>query len=385
MDRHENRLISISRQDWSFNRRGEQDSARHDAKVKQSIIDRLDQVISDGSIITADPHSKKTIKIPMRSLELPRFIYGEEKDGVGSGDGTEQEGQVIGGKPKPGKGKEAGDQPGEEYYETQLTIEEIQEMVFADLGLPRVKPKDANDIESDYVKYDDVRKKRTTSNLDLGRTVMQNIMRNVQETGVAKIGNITSDDYRVRIWEEEKRPENSAVVIAMADISGSMGDNEKYITRAFCWWAVGFLRSKYPKVDIVFVAHDTEASEVTEEQFFGRGSGGGTKCSSANRLARDIINERYPANRYNVYPLHFSDGDNWSGDNEKCVDLVQEMLDNDVNQYAYIQIGATSQSGLLSQYNTDVTDERFKGLIINSKQDVLPALKKVFNPEEKAV
>ena len=385
MDR-ENRLTSISRQDWSFNRRGEQDSARHDEKVKQSIIDRLDQVVSDGSIITADPRSKKTIKIPMRSLELPRFIYGEEKDGVGSGDGTEQEGQIIGNKPRPGKGKEAGDQPGEEYYETQLSIEEIQEMVFADLGLPRVKPKVAHDIETDHIKYDDVRKKRTTSNLDLGRTVMQNIMRNVQETGLPRIHNIQSDDYRVRIWEEEKRPENSAVVIAMADISGSMGENEKYITRAFCWWAVSFLRSKYPKVDIVFLAHDTEAYEVNEEQFFTRGAGGGTKCSSANELALSIINERYPADRYNVYPLHFSDGDNWTGDdNAKCVNLVQQMLDSDVNQYAYIQIGKVSQSGLLNDYKKSLTDERFKGLIIDGKQDVLPALKKVFNPEEKAV
>ncbi|MDB5186641.1 MAG: hypothetical protein JWM07_113, partial [Candidatus Saccharibacteria bacterium] len=48
MDRYENRLTSISRQDWSFNRRGEQDSARHDEKVKQSIMDHLDDVVSDG-------------------------------------------------------------------------------------------------------------------------------------------------------------------------------------------------------------------------------------------------------------------------------------------------------------------------------------------------
>jgi sporulation protein YhbH len=384
MDKHENRLTSISRQDWSFNRRGEQDSARHDEKVKQSIIDRLDEVVSDGSIITADPHSKKTIKIPMRSLELPRFIYGEEKDGIGTGKGTEKEGDVVGGSPKPGQGNEAGDTPGEEYYETELSIQDLQEMVFADLGLPRVKPKEAQDMETDRIVYEDVRKKRTPSNLDMGRTVMQSIMRNIQETGIAKVGSILPEDYRVRTWEEERKPENSAVVIAMADISGSMGDFEKYVTRAFCWWTVGFLRSKYPKVDIVFVAHDTEANEVTEEQFFSRGTGGGTKCSSANRLALDIVNERYPANRFNVYPLHFSDGDNWSGDNEECVSLVKQLLDQDVNQYAYIQIGARSQSKLLSDYNNNVQDERFKGIVINDKQGVFPALKQVFNPEEKA-
>ena len=213
---------------------------------------------------------------------------------------------------------------------------------------------------------------------------MRNIMRNAEETGVARIGNILPEDYRVRTWEEEKKPENSAVVIAMADVSWSMGDFEKYVTRAFCWWTVGFLRSKYPKVDIVFVAHDTEAREVTEEQFFSRGTGGGTKCSSANRLALDLINERYSTDTYNVYPLHFSDGDNWMGDNEKSVELVKELLEQDVNQYAYIQIGKSDTSGLLKDYRKNLTDERFKGLVIREKNDVLSALKQVFNPEEKA-
>lgn len=384
MDNHENRLISVSRQDWSLDRRSERDETRHNEKVKESIKDNLDNVVSDGNIITADPHSKKIVKVPMRSLELPRFRYGDNKEGVGTGDGSEQVGDVVGGRPKPGRGNKAGDQPGQEYYETELTIEEIQEMVFEDLGLPRVKPKEAHDVESEEVVFNDIRKKRSTSNLDLARTVLQNMMRNAQETGIAKIANISPDDYRVRTWEEEKRPENSAVVIAMADISGSMGEFEKYITRAFCWWTVGFLRSKYPKVDIVFVSHDTEAHEVSEEQFFTRGVGGGTKCSSANKLALDIIDERYPANRYNVYPLHFSDGDNWSGDNKECVSLVQQLLDRDINQYAYVQIGSHSQSGLLSDYNASVSDKRFKGLVINDKQGVLPALRQVFNPKEQA-
>lgn len=382
MEGYENRLISVSRQDWSLDRRAVRDEERHNEKVKESIKDNLDSVVSDGTIITADPHSKRVVKVPMRSLELPRFRYGDQKQGIGTGDGGEQAGDTV--KDGPGKGKEAGDQPGQEYYEAEMAIEEIQQLVFADLGLPRVKPKGAKDLESDQAVFNEVRKKRTTNNLDLGRTVLQNMFRNAQESGVAKISNISPEDYRVRTWEEEKRPENSAVVIAMADISGSMGDFEKYITRSFCWWTVGFLRSKYPKVDVVFVAHDTEAYEVSEEQFFTRGMGGGTKCSSANRMALDIVAERYPSTSYNIYPLHFSDGDNWSGDNEECVSLVQQLLDNDISQYAYIQIGGDSRSKLLDDYVDNVHDDRFKGLIIDKKEDVLDALKEVFNPEEMA-
>lgn len=378
---HQEQFFAISRQDWSLDRRGERDEARHNDKVKESIKDNLDDIVSDGDIITADPHSKKTIKVPMRSLELPRFKFGEPKEGVGSGEGGEQPGDAVGGEPGEGEGQ-AGDQPGQEYYEAEMTIEEIQEMVFEDLGLPRIKPKETGNVTTENYVFEDVRKKRSMNNLDLGRTIMENMQRNARETGKAEIGNISPDDYRVRMWEQEKKPENNAVVVAMADISGSMGEFEKYITRAFCWWTTSFLKTKYPEVDIVFIAHDTEAYEVNEQEFFTRGMGGGTKCSSANRMALDIMNDRYPPDRYNVYPLHFSDGDNWGNDNKDCIDLVQQLLDADINQYAYVQIGKQGWSDLLKDYNSQIDDERFKGLTINEKSEVLEALKQVFNAEE---
>ncbi|HET8883855.1 MAG TPA: DUF444 family protein [Candidatus Saccharimonadales bacterium] len=375
-----NRYTGVSRQDWSFDRMGEKDAARHNDKVKEAIKGNLQDVISDGDIITSDPKSKKIIKIPMKSLELPKFRYGEPKDGLGTGNGDGQPGDPA--DQGQGNGPGAGDQPGQEYYESELTMEEIQAMVFEDLALPNIKPKAAGEIESEEVNFNDVRKKRTTNNLDMGRTVLQNMMRNAQ-TGKARLANISPDDYRVRVWEEEMKPENSAVVIAMADISGSMGDNEKYLTRAFCWWTVNFLRTKYPKVEMVFLTHDTDAKEATEEEFFSRSSyGGGTKCSSVNKMALDIMQERYPSDRYNVYPLHFSDGDNYGNDNAECVRLVNELLEKDVNQYAYVQVGRSARSNLFNKYESDIHDDRFKALMVDGKQAVLPALKKVFNPEE---
>ena len=370
----------ISRRDWSFERRAERDEQRHNEKVKEAIKGNLDSVVSDGSIITADPRSKKPIKIPMKSLELPDFRFGDPQEGVGTGtgdgDGAPQPGQQV-----PGEG-EAGDQPGEEYYEAEFTIEEIQEMVFEDLQLPNLRPRDSSDIESTETNFNQVIKKRTTNNLDLGRTVIQNMFRNAQEGRGAVFGNVSPDDYRVRTWEEEKKPINNAVIIAMADISASMGDLEKYVTRAFLWWTLQFLRTKYPKVEVVFVAHDTEAHEVTEEQFFTRGMGGGTKCSSANKMAVDMITERYQTDKYNVYPLHFSDGDNFASDNDDCVKLVNQLLESDVSQYTYLQIGKASRSQLLDTYSKRIQDDRFKGLIIEKKDDVLKALKQVFTDSE---
>lgn len=385
MQNYESSRSFISRRDWSFDKQGEQDQARHSEKVKDAIKGNLDAIISDGSIITADPESKKIIKVPMRSLEIPRIKYKDGKDGVGTGSGDEGVGDVIGRKPGkgkgngPGQGKEAGQEPGVEYYEAELSLDEIQELVFADLGLPNLKDKKKQSIESTIILFDDVRKQKNPSNLDLMRTVEANMIRNAQEHGKAEIKEISPDDYRRRTWREEVKEDNSAVVIAKADVSGSMGEFEKYVTRAFCWWTVNFLKTKYPKVDLVFITHDTKAQEVDEEQFFTRGMGGGTMCSSANELELDIIKKRYPPEQYNVYSLHFSDGDNFTSDNPKCVDLVKQTLDSQVNQYAYVEVGQYDRYSTLRQsYDSSIKDDRFKTVTIRRKEDVLKGLQKVF-------
>ena len=73
------------------------------------------------------------------------------------------------------------------------------------------------------------------------------------------------------------------------DISGSMTTDKKFLARTFFFLLYHFIRSRYDQVDIVFISHDVEAHEVTEEQFFGRGSSGGTLVSSALTMTEDII------------------------------------------------------------------------------------------------
>jgi uncharacterized protein len=53
-------------------------------------------------------------------------------------------------------------------------------------------------------------------------------------------------------------------------------------------------------VEIVFIAHHTEAKEVEGEEFFTRGESGGTICSSAYVKALEIIDSRYPTSMYNI-------------------------------------------------------------------------------------
>lgn len=371
---------SISKHDWSLNQQGSRDAARHDEKVKEAIQGSLDRIVSDGTIITADPNNRRTIRVPLRALNLPRIIYREGNEGIGNGDGREEPGDVISTKPKPGDGK-AGDQPGEEYYETDITIAELEKMIFKDLGLPHLLPKKNPDVISEKPVFNDVRKKRSPNNLDITRTVYANMTRNATEKGESKIGNIIPEDYRVRTYQEKQKEQAKAVVIPMRDISGSMGDFEIYASRTFCWWAVQFLRSKYPKVEIVFLAHDTEAYEVTEEKFFQRGAGGGTKCSSANIKALEIIKERYPIESNNIYPMHFSDGDNWGdSDTTASANAVKEMLNIPVNLYSYIQVGNDTFGGLLREYRRSIANPRFYAGSISRREDVWPNLQAVFDP-----
>ncbi len=58
---------------------------------------------------------------------------------------------------------------------------------------------------------------------------------------------------------------------------------------------------------------------MTEEEFFTHGESGGTQVSSAYELALQIIAERFTPADWNIYPFHFSDGDNLPWDNELCV------------------------------------------------------------------
>jgi sporulation protein YhbH len=382
-------IISISHQDWSLHRKGPADQARHDAKVKEAIRGNLDRIVSEESIITSD--GKKIIKVPIRSLDEYRFRYDAGKQQhVGQGQGGSKVGDVIGraGQPQPGpgRGRGAGEEPGIDYYEAAISLDELAALIFEDLGLPNLMPKKSQVLESETVRFTDVRKHGVMSNLDKRRTLLQNIKRNALK-GAAHVGGLTSDDLRFKTWERHIRRESNAVVLAMMDVSGSMGHFEKYVARSFYFWMVKFLRTKYGRVEIVFLAHHTEAKEVTEEEFFTRGESGGTKVSSVYQLALDIIKQRYPVSDWNIYPFHFSDGDNWQSDNELCVKLVEQLI-TDCNIFGYGEIRQSryaSQSTLMSAFARLTANPRFIPVLIQEKTDIYPALKRFFgSPPQRA-
>jgi uncharacterized sporulation protein YeaH/YhbH (DUF444 family) len=201
---------------------------------------------------------------------------------------------------------------------------------------------------------------------------------------VSKIKSIAVIDDPVRVYDFEVAGHHNYIVDGILS-HNSMGEFKKYIARSFYFWMVRFLRTKYDNVEIVFISHHTEAKEVTEEQFFTQGESGGTVVSSAYQLALDIIKSRYHPGDWNVYPFHFSDGDNYYSDNEEAVRLADELITT-CNLFGYGEIGEEGTSGyrrssgaLLSIFNDRLSrKERFIGVRIDDKEDVYPALKQFF-------
>jgi uncharacterized protein len=373
--------MSVSQHDWSLHRKGPTDQQRHKERIKEALKENLPGIVAEESIILSD--GRRVIKVPVRSLQEYRFRYDNNSGRqAGSGDGDSQVGDVIGradGGRGPGKGQgPAGEEPGVDYYEAEVSVDEIAALLFEDLGLPNLEEKRQQQIESETIQFTDVRRKGAISNLDKRRTLMENIKRNASH-GNAHVGRISTDDLRFKSWETTVQHQSNAVILAMMDVSGSMGQFEKYIARSFYFWMLRFLRTKYGNVELAFISHHTEAREVTEEEFFHKGESGGTQVSSAYKLALDIINLRYPPEDWNIYPFHFSDGDNLPWDNDVCVKLVEEILQRcNLFGYGEIREGYRGSTSTLMSAFDKVDNPKFVSVTIGEKGAVYPALQKFF-------
>ncbi|GMB08743.1 hypothetical protein EDD69_104244 [Thermolongibacillus altinsuensis] len=375
----------VSKEDWSLHRKGHDDQTRHQEKVKEAIKNNLADLITEESIIMSN--GRDVIKIPIRSLDEYKIRYNYDKNKhVGQGDGDSQVGDVIArdgsgdGKQGPGKGQGAGDLPGQDYYEAEVSLMELEEALFSQLELPDLKRKEADQNVLEHIEFNDIRRTGLMGNIDKKRTMMAAFKRNAI-SGNPSFYPIYPEDLKFKTWNEVVKPDSKAVVIAMMDTSGSMGLWEKYMARSFFFWMTRFLRTKYETVEIAFIAHHTEARVVSEEEFFTKGESGGTICSSAYRKALELIETRYSPSRYNIYPFHFSDGDNLTSDNARCVKLVQELMKVS-NMFGYGEVNQYNRHSTLMSAYRHIKDEKFRYYILKQKSDVLQAMKSFFRKEE---
>jgi uncharacterized sporulation protein YeaH/YhbH (DUF444 family) len=120
------------------------DRRRHKHKIEKAIREGIHDIVADESIIGQD--GKKKFRIPVRGIKEYRFIYGsgEENKNVGSAPGRDvKRGQVVRQKSKskkPGEGK-AGNEKGEEFYEVEISLDELARYLFDELELPDMERK----------------------------------------------------------------------------------------------------------------------------------------------------------------------------------------------------------------------------------------------------
>jgi sporulation protein YhbH len=293
---------------------------------------------------------------------------------------------VIGKGQAEGQGQDqAGDQPGVDYYETDVTLEELITIMFEDLELPDMERKALREVMSERLsKRKGYRKAGIRIRLDKKRTAVARIKRRLavqnREAGEWDEDErfpFHQDDMIYRHTVEDIRPESNAVVVCIMDTSGSMDTMKKYLARSFFFMLYQFVSAKYRNVKIVFVAHHTEGREVTEEEFFYKGESGGTFISSGYNKALEIIQERYHPTLWNVYAFHCSDGDNFESDNPAAIKAAKELCDV-CNLFGYGEIKPLGsryyESSMLNIFRRLEADN-FQTVLIERKEDIWPSFK----------
>lgn len=324
------------------------DHARFRKIVKGRIRDNLRKYISNGEM--PSPKGDGQFKIPMPSIDTPRFKFGsKEQGGMGQGDGEAGD-PVEGeeGEGEPGEG-EAGNEAGSKELEVDLSLDELASILGEELELPNIEPKGKKTMESLTEKYTSIGTQGPDSLKHYKRSYKEALKRQIamgQYDPENPVVVPIKSDMRYRSADAKVEFENSAVVIYMMDVSGSMGDEQKEIVRTESFWINLWLKSQYKDIEIRYIIHDATAKEVEEETFFKTRESGGTLISSALKLCREIIQSDYNSAEWNIYPFHFSDGDNWSTDDTKlCLEILDKDIIPESNVFCYGQVESRYGSG----------------------------------------
>ena len=370
--------------------RSARDRSRHRQKVRESIRENIADIIAEESII--GQARDKIVKIPIRGVREYRFIYGDNAPGVGTANGDVQPGQVIGSAQQEGQQPgPAGQQPGVDYYETDITLEELVDIMFEDLDLPNMERKNLREIQVEATrKRKGFRKVGVRAHLDKRRTAISRIRRAIASGATHLDPDVAEprfpfhrDDLKYRRLVRDIRPQSNAVVLCIMDTSGSMDTMKKYLARSFFFLLYRFVKTRYNNVEVVFIAHDAEAREVNEEEFFSKGESGGTIISSGYNKALEIVQARYHPEHWNIYAFHCSDGDNWITDNPHAVKVAQELCAI-CSLFGYGEIkplNSGSYGNSLLEIFAQIQAPNFLSAVIESKADIWPTFKEFLTRE----
>jgi|TARA_Y100000310_G_scaffold46853_1_gene43501 hypothetical protein len=361
-------------------------------RAKKHLSERIHKNVVKRSITDK---GEENISIPTDGIQEPSFNHDSttgDYDFVLPGNKEFIKGDTIGKPPKGGgggAGKEASDSgSGEDEFQFSLTRDEYLDIVFEDLELPNLEEKNKENVtvwETHRSGYTTV---GSPSQLNIEQSMIRSLGRRIalkfpkqkeikeleeeikrleeeikyykEEIKPMTKNRALIDDIRLQIESLRKRhraipfidpidlrfnnfakypkPTSSAVMICIMDVSASMGEREKELSKRFFLLLYLFLERKYENVDVIFIRHHTEAIECTEEEFFNSKETGGTIVSSGLVLANKILKERYSQAEWNSYIAQASDGDNFASDLPLLNEVLVKSILPVVKFYTYVEI-----------------------------------------------
>ena len=340
------------------------------------------------------------VRIPKKDLSEPVFHHGQGgvRDMVHPGNQDYLRGDRIkrpqGGQGGAGKGQASDQGEGEDDFSFALSKEEFMQVFFEDLALPRLTRTQLAEVPEWKTHRAGFSSDGTPNNLDVVRSLRGAIGRRIAigsdsrrelvelearlainraaalagdvsaegeillledkiETLRARLGRIPyldPIDLRYRNRVKVPVPSAKAVMFCVMDVSGSMDEARKDLSKRFFILLYLFLTQHYDKIDIVFIRHHTQAQEVEEQDFFHARETGGTVVSSALVLMEEIIRARYSPSEWNIYGAQASDGDNWHHDSGRCRELLAENILPLCRYFAYVQV-AEEEQNLWAEYS----------------------------------
>ncbi|TIN27157.1 MAG: YeaH/YhbH family protein [Mesorhizobium sp.] len=347
-------------------------------ELKRSIRDQ----IRTGRI--ADVDAEHAVPMPERGTGEPSFNNARNsgrRQHILPGNRHFSPGDLI---PKPGGGGAGASSPGntasEDDFRFVLSREEVLDLFFEDLELPDMVKLNLKEILAFKPRRAGFAATGSPTNINVGRTMRNSHGRRIalrrpkqeeldailQEIATLelvpssaaahqriaalreeldrlerrrrRIAYVDPVDIRFNRFDPRPVPNANAVMFCLMDVSGSMGEREKDLAKRFFVLLHLFLKRRYDRIEIVFIRHTHLAQEVDEETFFYNTQSGGTVVSTALEEMHRIIDERYPAREWNIYAAQASDGDNFAGDSERCIALLNGKLMRLCQYFAYVEI-----------------------------------------------
>lgn len=329
--------------------RGSRDWLRHNEKIREAVRDHLPRIVSGSDIIN---DGTRTVRVPVRMLEHYRFRLLQTGDAQGVGQGKAKPGDVLGpANPTSGPGQKGagGKDHGGIELMLEFKVDDIIDWLWEDMKLPNLQPRAGATEDSEW-KREGWDRRGARSRLDRRRSLKESVKRRALDENSPAF---TDEDLRYRQLTRRRQPALRAAVFFLLDVSGSMSDRDRQLAKTFFFWVAAGLRREYKALDIVFVAHTTEAWEFGEADFFKVAGSGGTVASVGLAKVREIMQERFDPASCNVYLFYASDGDNASDDRAPAGAELEALAK--VARYAgYLEISAgirSTQSETMSLFD----------------------------------